>query len=320
MVAVPLLFGPYGGGALTYIERFADFGANACWFHGFDATAFEACQRGGIAACVEFPTFRADFNAHPELIPIGVDGHPIRYGELVQGICLSQDEYVQQIEQKLIAGMRDFKPTGVWLDYLTGAGWFETPTPDLQLSCFCRACVADFCATTGVDAASPREIVAGYPKEWTRYMCERIAAFGLRYATIIRDAAPGCVVGAYMCPWTPDEFDGALRRIFAQDYALLEPAIDVWTPLIYAKKSGRPPTWGREFLATAPQFAPESRKLQLILDAQDYPASLEATATAERPSWGIQLFGGAEVFADVTQAPIFRAAVERIRGAIAQTV
>ena len=78
-MTIPLLFGPYGSAAVEFIDRFSTYGANALWFHGFDAAAFDACQKRDIAACVEFKTFRADFATHPELIPIGVDGKPIRY-------------------------------------------------------------------------------------------------------------------------------------------------------------------------------------------------------------------------------------------------
>lgn len=314
---VPLLFGPYGSAALAYVERFAAYGANACWFHGFDAAAFEACDRHGLAACVEFKTFRADFGAHPELIPTGVDGRPIRYGALVQGVCLARRDFVEQVEEALVAGLRAFQPAGVWFDYLTYAGWFETPHPDLQESCFCPDCIAEFCAATGVDATSPREILEQHAGRWTRHKCERIAAFAARYAARIRAQLPACVVGAYLCPWTPAEFDGALARVFAQDHALLAPAIDVFTPLIYAKKSGRSPDWGRRYLEQAPGFVPEGRRVQLILDALDFPASLRATAAAAHPSWGVQIFGGAEVFGDPQRARIFQAAVERIRGSVA---
>lgn len=315
-MSLPILFGPYGSAALQHAERFATYGANACWFHGFDEEAFEVCAREGIAACVEFKTFRADFDAHPELIPIGVDGQPIRYGELVQGICLSQHAYVAQIEEDLQAGLRRYQPTGVWLDYLTYGGWFEMPHPDLQESCFCAACIEEFCTATGIDASSPREILAAHGPAWTRHKCERIAAYALRYAEVIRAASPTCVVGAYMCPWTPAEFDGALSRIFAQDYQLLAPAIDIFTPLIYAEKSGRPSGWGRTWLETAATYVPADREVQLILDVLDFPESLLATATAERASRGIQLFGGGEVFADPVQARTFHAATEQMRRSI----
>lgn len=313
MRSIPFLFGPYGSDALAHVSRFAATGANAAWFHGFDPAAFDACAAHDIAACVEFKTFRADFTTRPELIPIGVDGWPIRCGKLVQGVCLSQTAFLEETEAHLLDGLRRFRPAGIWLDYLTYGGWFEEPNPDLQESCFCQACIADFCQATGLDTTTPAEILTTAQAAWTRHKCERVAAFARRYATLIRAHLPRCIIGAYMCPWMPAEFDGALTRIFAQDYALFAPAIDVFTPLIYVAKSGRTATWGAEFLAAAPTFIPAGRKVQLILDALDFPASLQAVATATPPSWGIQLFGGAQVFADPAQAKQFATAVAAIR-------
>ena len=114
-----LLFGPYGSTALEHIDCFADYGANAFWFHGFNEAAFEGCVQHGIAPCVEFKTFRADFNEHPALIPTGVDGKPVRFGRLVQGVCLSQKDFLAETEENLLAGLRAFQPCGIWLDYLT---------------------------------------------------------------------------------------------------------------------------------------------------------------------------------------------------------
>lgn len=313
---IPLLFGPYGSGAARHIDRFAAHGANALWFHGFDPAAFDACTAHDVAPCVEFKTFRADLDAHPELIPIGVDGKPIRYGRLVQGVCLSRQAFLDETEENLLAGVRQYRPVGIWLDYLTYAGWFETPAPDLQESCFCPDCVADFCQATGIDAMNPPLILEQYQAEWTAHKCGRIAEYARRYADLIHAHLPGCVIGAYTCPWQPHEFDGALTRIFAQDYALLAPSIDVFTPLIYARKSGRGPGWGRVFLEQAAGFVPPDRKVQLILDVLDYPDSLLAVSEAASPTWGVQVFGGAEVLGDPAKAEIFHAAVQRIRQSI----
>lgn len=313
--SIPLLFGPYGSSALPYLDQFHAYDANALWFHGFDAAAFDACARHGIAACVEFKTFRADFTEHPELIPIGVDGQPIRYGKLVQGVCLSQSAFLEETAAALLAGLRAFQPVGIWLDYLTYAGWFEEPAPDLQESCFCAACIADFCTATGIDAQSPTEILARHQPAWTHHKCRRIADYGLHYANLIRAHHPDCIVGAYMCPWTPAEFDGALTRIFAQDYALLAPAIDVFTPLIYGVKSGRPASWGKAWLAASPTFVPAERKVQLILDALDFPDSLIETGEAQPPSWGVQVFSGVQIFANQDWARLFQQTVKQIASA-----
>jgi hypothetical protein len=149
-------------------------------------------------------------------------------------VCLSNEAFLQETEENLIQGLRAFEPVGIWLDYLTYAGWFEVPDPDLQESCLCDRCIADFDTATGLDVGSADEILAHHAAAWARHKCERIAGFAARYASLIREHRPGCLVGAYMCPWTPDKYDGALTRIFAQDYVLLAPAIDVFTPLIYA--------------------------------------------------------------------------------------
>ncbi len=307
------LFGPYGSAAIEFIAKFSEYGANACWFHGFDSAAFEACQKHAISACVEFKTFRADFTVHPELIPTGLDGKPIRYGELVQGVCLSQKEFLEETEASLLSGLQVFRPAGIWLDYLTYAGWFETPKPDLQDNCFCADCIAEFCDATGVDAVTPEQIMRTASEQWMRHKCERIAGFARHYAGIIRSHLPECIIGAYMCPWTPEEFDGATKRIFGQDYSLLAEVIDVFTPLIYCAKSGRLPTWGREFLMSAPQFIPQNREVQLILDMLDFPGSLLEVAESPLPSWGVQLFGGASVFREQKHGEVFAQAVERIR-------
>ncbi len=299
------LFGAYGRAALEYAAQMSQSGANASWFHMFDAEAFEICARHELAACVEFKTFRADFEQHPELVPVGVDGKPIRYGRSVQGVCLSQQDFLDKTEAALIEGVKTFQPTGIWLDYLTYAGWFEVPDPDLQESCFCTRCVADFCESTGIDAATPDEILGNHRLAWTEHKCRRIAGFAAHYAQIIHDHLPQCVIGAYMCPWTPDEFDGALTRIFAQEYALLAPSIDIFTPLIYAQKSGRSTQWGRQWLEASPSFIPARNRVQLILDALDGLQTLAATAQSNVPSWGLQVFGGAAIFAKPESARFF---------------
>ena len=101
-----------------------------------------------------------------------------------------------------------------------------------------------------------------------------------------------------------------MTRIFAQDYDLLAPAIDVFTPLIYCQKSGRPADWGREFLEEAPGFVPQGRsRCSSSWTRSTIPSSLLAVAASARPSWGIQVFGGAEVFGDPDRAQVFASAV-----------
>ena len=104
-----------------------------------------------------------------------------------------------------------------------------------------------------------------------------------------------------------------MTRIFAQDYQRFAPAIDVFTPLIYGTKSGRPASWGKEWLAAAVEFVPPGHKVQLILDALDFPDSLRATDEAQPPSWGLQVFNGAQMFVKPDWAALFQQVVNQIQ-------
>ena len=115
-----------------------------------------------------------------------------------------------------------------------------------------------------------------------------------------------------MCPYTPMELDGALSRIFAQDYALLSETIDVFTPLIYAEKSGRDSDWGRAFLESSPDFIPPGKPVQPILDYLDFPDSLTEMIRSEVPAWGFQMFSGAEMFEREADRRLFSRAVVKI--------
>jgi hypothetical protein len=122
-----------------------------------------------------------------------------------------------------------------------------------------------------------------------------------------------------MCPWRPDEHNGALGRIFAQDYGLLARSIDVFTPLIYAAKSGRSAAWAGEFLDASPGFVPSGCRIQLILDYLDYPSSLLAMLSSRVPSFGMQIFGGSRIFADGAAARQFAEGVSRSRAVLRPT-
>lgn len=313
------LFGPYGTLSPDNADRFRASEANAVWFHGFSHELFERCESLGAAACVEFRTFRANFDERPELIPVGVDGSPIRYGRLVQGVCLSQSEFIEERETELREGLAEYSPRGVWLDYLTYAGWFETPKPDLQESCFCDDCVAEFNEATGVDCRDPEEILSGHSEAWHSHKVERIESFGRRFAEIIRTARPDCLVGLYACPWYPEEFDWAITRIFGQDLNRLAEVFDVVTPLIYAEKCGRPPAWSAEYVRRSREFVPSSAAVMPILDVLDFPQSVTALVDeveGSEPSTapaGIQIFGGDAVFADAGKTAVFNEAMRRLR-------
>lgn len=290
------LRGTYGEKGIDYARDIKKTGCNALWYHGFRESGFEACERYNLKPCVEFRTFRADYDRRPGLVPLDVQGNPLRRGTHFQGICPSQRDFIDERLAELADGMARFSPHGVWLDYLTGGGWFESARPDLQENCFCPSCVEAFEAFSGIDCDSPSVILEQHRADWTDFHCRRIARLGSEFARIIKAADSQCLVGVYMCPWTPEEYGGALRTVFGQDYALLADFTDVFTPLIYAEKSGRPAAWARDFIKEAGRFVPPEKPVIPILDALDFPGCLEALVKVKGLSRGFQMFAGGELF------------------------
>jgi hypothetical protein len=307
------LRGTYGEGGIGHAREIKESGCNALWFHGFREEGFNACEKHDLGAGVEFRTFRGDYDAHPELIPIGVDGSPIRWGTHLQGVCLSQTDFIQQRFEELKEGMSAYRPMGVWLDYLTYGGWFESADPDLQESCFCPDCIENFCQSTGIDCDSPQEILQHHKQAWTDHKCRQVAGYGAEFASVIKKSDPECLVGAYMCPWTPEEYEGALSRIFAQDYSLFAGFTDIFTPLMYAEKSGRPHQWSRNFLEDSHRFVPKDKPVLPILDALDFPGSLEALVGLKENTYGgFQIFSGGDLFEDEEKKNKFYSLMKKI--------
>ena len=59
------LFGPYGKLSPGDGALIRDAGGNAAFFHDFDPELFDLCHRDDLAPCVEFKTFRVNFDQYP---------------------------------------------------------------------------------------------------------------------------------------------------------------------------------------------------------------------------------------------------------------
>ena len=71
---------------------------------------------------------------------------------------------------------------------------------------------------------------------------------------------------------------------------------------------------GRASLERASAVVPRDREVELILGALDGSACLVETAASSQLSWGVQIFSGANVFADAAVAQGFQTAVAYIPG------
>jgi hypothetical protein len=242
----------WGGG-----KTFDEYGINALFVHSgrIDAALIERCRAEGAAVYAEFGTFRGDYllEKYPDVVPIGRDGLPIPKTKRFLGACPSAPRLLLEKRAALRNLVRTQPVAGIWLDYLHFHCDFELPDPPLDQSCFCDRCLARFTSDTGLEPAGRTTaeraewILSREAAAWTKWKCDVIAAFAREARRIVDEERPGTRLGIYSAPWTDDEYGGALRDILGEDLDRLHAVVDVFSPMVYQVKCGRPVAWVGEY-------------------------------------------------------------------------
>lgn len=238
-------------------HRFHEDGINALFLSSgrIDAGLIERAREQGAATYAEFATFRGDslLEKYPDVAPIGRDGLPIPKTKRFLGACPSAPRMLFEKRTALRRLVREQAVAGVWLDYLHFHCDFELPDPPLDQSCFCDRCLGRFegemgLAPRGRTTAEKAEwVLAEAPEAWTEWKCGVVAGFAAEARGILDEERPGTKLGIYSCPWTDEEYGGALRSIVAEDIDRLHAVVDVFSPMVYQAKCGRPPEWVGEY-------------------------------------------------------------------------
>lgn len=255
----PVIRGAYANPS-TFWEQghtFEQNGINALFVHSGTITheLIDRAREQGAPVYAEFGTFRGDYllPKYPDIAPIGRDGLPIPRTRRFLGACPSHPELLTEKRAALRRLVREYPVQGVWLDYLQFHCDFELPDPPLDQSCFCDRCLARFQAETGqtvsgrTTSARAAHILENLIDDWTDWKCGVMVHFAAEARQIIAEERPGTLVGIYSCPWTDEEYGGALRSIVAEDLDRLHGVFDVFSPMVYHVKCGRPPGWVEEY-------------------------------------------------------------------------
>ena len=173
------LFGPYGRAAVSHIARFAENGANALWFHGFDAPAFEACQTG-----MALPPASSSRRSAPTLPPVrsSCPSAPTAGPFAGAGWCrVSACRRQPSCRRPSSTCWPGCAPTG-----RPASGSTISPTPGglRRPSPTCRIAASALPASPSSarrPAATPRRPSRSWApprQQWARHKCKRIAALG----------------------------------------------------------------------------------------------------------------------------------------------
>lgn len=250
--------GVYGGVPTEILDRgysLENFGINAVWM-GSGSLSQErvaVLKAEGAQVYAEFNTMHdASFlKDHPDAAPVGVDGKPCPPPAGWQGICPTHPGYREARMTAFRKALADHEIDGIWLDYHHAHVSWERAEPILPETCFCNRCLAQFERETGVDlpdqpTSELAKLLLG-PKhdDWVRWRCGVFTDWVRQFRSIRDEVRPKALLGSFVCPWTEEQFDGALRSKLAIDLKGQAEYLDVFSPMPYHVRFGHEddPAW-----------------------------------------------------------------------------
>ncbi|NLF01314.1 MAG: hypothetical protein GX601_10095 [Anaerolineales bacterium] len=261
----------------------ASWGANAV-FGGYQDAAFvAAAHAAGLKVYAEFGCFFGGeelWRRLPASRPITASGETLE----PEGGYYGANPSLPELRQERLAALeqlaRDHPVDGVWLDFIRWPGRWESPHPRLARTSFDPATVARFSADTGI-ALPPgdvptvaRDVLGRYAEEWVEWRCEQITSWVAAAKAALGRLQPGALLGLFGVPWRLNDYDGAILRIMGQDYRTLGRLVDVFSPMVYHRMCGQPPSWIHDVTAEVHRMS--DRPVGPIIQSVDEPDVLSA--------------------------------------------
>ena len=312
-----MIRGIYGGVPTELLEEgsLKEHGVNAIFLGSSAITdeRFSLLKQQGVKVFAEFNTMHvARFvEEHPDAAPIGVDGKVSPPPQGWQGICPTHEGY-RRFRMDAFGDLLDrFLLDGVWLDYHHSHASWERAEPEMPDTCFCDRCVDQFQRESKItlsragDELPARVILREHHDAWVRWRCNVFTDWVREFRSIIDSKRPQALLGTFHCPWTDEEYDGALRNKLAIDLKAQGEYIDVFSVMPYHARFGhagdpewisRQTEWLGNFLGIEGK-ANERHQIWPIVQLSDWgepvPAS-EVRAVLEHgtraPATGVMVF------------------------------
>lgn len=236
--------------------KLTDLGVNSVFVHGgsINEQMVERTRKEGLKIFAEFATLNGKnyVEKHPEAWAINEKGDKVEAASWFMGVCPTEPGFRYFRMKQLRELLQKFDLDGVWMDYVHWHAQFEEPEPILPETCFCDNCLTAFQAAAGIDVSGVTTsekaayILKNHDGIWRDWRCAVIAGWARDMKIILNQERPGALLGAYHCPWIDDEFNGARRYNLGLDYDMLREIVDVFSPMVYHGRMGRPAEWVKE--------------------------------------------------------------------------
>jgi hypothetical protein len=242
--------GIYGGFPREILERGqtpAEYGINAIWVGSgsLNPTEIDRYHKLGLKVFAEFNSMHAAeyLKDHPEAVPIGPEGKPSPPPQGWQGVSAHDPGYRRNRMNEFRRVLKTFEIDGIWLDYHHAHASWERAEPDLPDTDFSPAALREFTAKTGIklpaEAPAAAKLLLGELRDaWTNYRCDVFTDWVREYREILIAVRPTALLGTFHCPWSPEDYDGAIRHKLAIDLKSQAKHLDVFSIMPYHARFG----------------------------------------------------------------------------------
>ncbi|MBX3742151.1 MAG: hypothetical protein KF712_14230 [Akkermansiaceae bacterium] len=238
-----------------------EYGVNAVFIHGkgIDDATFKRAKAEGCKVFAEFPTLNGKYGDyvknHPDAHPIDDSGNPAPPATWFMGVCPTHKGFREFRMKELRDLLGKYELDGIWMDYTHWHGQFEDPYPVLIKTCFNDSCLSEFEEWAGVEVVgkTPQEkakwIFTNAARKWEDWRVHVIVDWAKEIRAITKEIRPNALVGIFHTAWKDEDLSGVRRRCLGLDFDALAQHVDVFSPMIYHGRSGKPPEYVEEFVA-----------------------------------------------------------------------
>ncbi len=189
---------------------------------------------------------RSDYLKRPEWRPVGVDGEALKPNEWYYPLSPNHPELRQRRLERFQQRLNNPHIDGIWLDFIRFPLRWENGAPNFEQACFSKHSLRAFETFSSIDipkGATQEKaewILSTHLDQWTAFKVESIRSWANQAANLRNAERPDVKLGFFGLPYSPDEHDGALRRIVGQDYTILANVVDIISPMIYHRMINKP--------------------------------------------------------------------------------
>ncbi|WP_240928345.1 hypothetical protein [Thalassoroseus pseudoceratinae] len=253
-VQVRGIYGGFPDAILKRGETPADYGINAIWVgsSGLNQDKIEQYHQLGVKVFAEFNSmhFASYLKKHPEAAPIGADGSPSPAPHGWQGVSAFDAGYRKNRMDEFRRVLETYAIDGIWLDYHHSHASWERAEPDMPDTDFSQEALKQFQRKTGISLpdsvpAAAEKLLGRHRRAWTQFRCDVFTDWVREYREILEAVRPQTLLGTFHCPWSPEDYDGAIRHKLAIDLPAQAKYLDIFSIMPYHARFGHPqdPAW-----------------------------------------------------------------------------